>query len=91
MEFNSIYEKIITVRHEFPNQYAKWSNKHSYTLDIIKPSKVNERYKLLLQRNSEEGKAKGKKPQSGTKLVEDFNKYVDELLKLTPHNKAYPV
>lgn len=52
---------------------------------------MNERYKLLLQRNSEEGKAKGKKPQSGTKLVEDFNKYVDELLKLTPHNKAYPV
>lgn len=84
------YMKVIKMQHDFPNQYNKWYNRTERKLDIIKPAAVNERYKALIK----SGLAKPPevaKPKTGSKLIDDYNKYVDDLLKLSSHNQNYPV
>lgn len=79
------------MHHDFPNQYNKWCNKSTRSLDIIKPLDANKRYIKLLETSQSEPDQKSKKIKPESKSVDDYNKYVDELLKLTPHNQTYSV
>jgi len=59
-------------------------------LDKVKPATANERYRAL----QKTGLAKPQetvKLKVDSKLVDDYNKYVDDILKLTSHNQNYPV
>lgn len=57
-------------------------------LDSIKPLSVNQRYKALLRDTDLDDMYRNRQGKPKGRLVDDYNKYVDEVLKLTPHNQA---
>ena len=86
-----IYDKIAITYHDFANQYNKWHGKTSDALDRIRHIEVNSQYKTLTKTEPEKKPQKAKKSKLGSKFAVDYNKFVDDLLKLTPHNQTYPV
>lgn len=60
-------------------------------MDNIKPVIVNQRYKALLRDTDLDEMYRNRQGKPKGRLVDDYNKYVDEVLKLTPHNQAYIV
>jgi iron uptake system EfeUOB component EfeO/EfeM len=90
-EVDKIYSKVVLIHYDFPKLYKKWVTKYKSSLDNIKPLHVNQRYKTLLRVMSfdELNKKKQEKPKG--RSVDDYNKYVDEVLKLTPHNQIFTV
>eukprot|EP00826_Nyctotherus_ovalis_P064820 TRINITY_DN9516_c0_g2_i1.p1 TRINITY_DN9516_c0_g2~~TRINITY_DN9516_c0_g2_i1.p1 ORF type:complete len:205 (-),score=34.83 TRINITY_DN9516_c0_g2_i1:549-1163(-) len=88
-EIDSVYPCIIQTQHDFPKLYKKWHAKSPSRLSNINPTAVNERCKTLL------GTSLSKEPhrenRSGKEFVVDYNKYVDELLSLTPYSQSCSV
>jgi len=91
-EVAQIYDKIALMHHDFANQYNKWHAKTAETLDKIKPVEVNSQFKQLTRNLCGDKKTPSKlKKKQDSKYAMDYNKFVDDLLKLTPHNQNYPV
>ncbi len=87
----ALYDKVAMCQHDFANQYNKWHNKTSASLENIKLPGLNAQYKLLVRALPEKKPPKPRRPKLGSKFAVDYNKFVDDLLRLTPHNQSYPV
>lgn len=70
---------------DFAMYYNKWREKILEILNYVNPTYINEKYKTLLSVATEE-----KAPRSLQEFQADYNKYVDDLLKLTPHKRSTP-
>jgi len=82
----STYANLTRSYKNFADQYNKWHEKTSCSLSHSNHLQINNQYKVLLNAATER-----KPPRSLKKFQADYNKYVDDLLKLAPHKQTYPV
>eukprot|EP00826_Nyctotherus_ovalis_P050419 TRINITY_DN6173_c0_g1_i2.p1 TRINITY_DN6173_c0_g1~~TRINITY_DN6173_c0_g1_i2.p1 ORF type:complete len:241 (-),score=57.49 TRINITY_DN6173_c0_g1_i2:95-817(-) len=81
----SIYANLTRSYKNFAEQYNKWHEKTSGSLNISNHFEINSQYKTLLSAATER-----KEVTSLKKFQADYNKYVDDLLKLAPQKQTYP-
>lgn len=82
----SVYANLTRSYKNFADHYNKWHEKTSGSLNISNHFEINGQYKTLLNAATQR-----KEVTSLKKFQADYNKYVDDLLKLAPQKQTYPV
>lgn len=70
----------------FAEQYNKWHEKISDSLSHSNHVAINNQYRKLITAATTKTQ-----PKSIKRFKADYNKYVDDLLKLAPQKRTYPV
>lgn len=88
-EFETWYKKIAVGHNKFASNYNKWQSKTGANLTFT-PLQLNTQYKALKRAENPIAKtldlnSKFPKGKITGKELTDYNKFVDDLLKLTPH------